>query len=487
MNYFNRDLELEIISALIENPINIKSSMKILNGEEFYFDENRTIYFTLVEMFTKGEKINKGQLMIRLINGNKLKDVKEKINFPDNSGSADTTTHNLYRLKDLKALQKANLFSLGLGDKIKDGDIDDVKSYITKGHDDLINSSGSLSRISDNKQVLANTLLQIEESMKRKELGFSGVRTGFKSIDEEYGGLQNDELVIIAGRPGMAKTIVGLEIAKNASESGTKTLFVSLEMAKESLMIRMISSVMDNVRYSKMKNGNIRPETLANIHKEAVHKLNNLPIFWYDDEDRDISIVLQEIEKLVFIEGVGLVVIDYMQLLENKLIKGGDSAEYATVTSISKALKKTQKKLKIPFVALAQLSRACEARKGDERKPKISDLRSTGQIEQDASIIIGLFRRDYYALQIDKYAFLDYELSMNVLKARDGRTMEHTLFIDVSKSKIRDTKEQLNLESLDIKTLDEKIQQTHDYAHSKALDQIGGADSFLTEKTVAKF
>jgi replicative DNA helicase len=309
--------------------------------------------------------------------------------------------------------------------------------------------------------------------MKRKELGFSGVRTGFKSIDEEYGGLQSDELVIIAGRPGMAKTIVGLEIAKNASESGTKTLFVSLEMAKESLMIRMISSVMDNVRYSKMKNGNIRPETLASIHKEGVHKLNDLPIFWYDDEDRDISIVLQEIEKLVFMERIGLVVIDYMQLLENKLIKGGDSAEYATVTSISKALKKTQKKLKIPFVALAQLSRACEARKGDERKPQISDLRSTGQIEQDASIIIGLYRRDYYALQVDKYALLDYELSMNVLKARDGRTMEHILYVDVSKSKIRDTKEQLNLEGVDIKTLDQKIQQTHDYAHGKILDQIG--------------
>jgi replicative DNA helicase len=473
MNYFNRDLELEIISALIENPINLKSSMKILNGEEFYFDENRTIYLTLVEMFTRGEKISKGQLMVRLIRDNKLKDVKEKLNFPDNSGSLETTTHNLYRLKDLKSLQKSNLFNLGLNDKIKGGDIDEVKSYLSKGHDDLINSSGSLSRIIDNKDVLQKALIQIEESMKRKELGFSGVRTGFKSIDEEYGGLQNDELIIIAGRPGMAKTIVGLELAKNASESGTKVLFVSLEMAKESLMIRMISSVMDNVRYSKMKNGNIRPETLASIHKESVAKLTDLPIFWYDDEERDISIVMQEIEKLVFIEGIGLVVFDYLQLLENKAIKGGESNEYATVTSISKALKKTQKKLKIPFVALAQLSRACEARKGDDRKPQISDLRSTGQLEQDASIIIGLYRRDYYGLQEDKMHLLDYELSMNVLKARDGRTMEHTLYVDVSKSKIRDTKEQLNLESKEMRPLEQlQYEQTVNFVNNNVFKQV---------------
>ena len=469
MNYFNRDLELEIISALIENPINLKSSMKILNSEEFYFDENRTIYNTLIQMYTTGEKINKGQVMIRLITDNTLKDVKEKLNFPENSGSIETTTHNLYRLKDLKALQKANLFGLGLNDKIKNGDIDEVKSYVSKGYNDLINSSGSLSRISENNEVLTKALIQIEESMKRKEMGFSGVRTGFKSIDEEYGGLQNDELVLIGGRPGMAKTIVGLEIAKNAAESGTKVLFVSLEMAKESLMIRMISSVMDNVRYSKMKNGNIRPETLASIHKEAVHKLNNLPIFWYDDEERDISVLSQEIEKLVFMEGVGLVVIDYFQLIRDKEIKGGDSNLYAVISSISKKVKSLQKKLNIPFVALAQLSRACEARKGDDRKPQISDLRESGQLEQDASIIIGLYRRDYYGLQVDKFHLLDYELSMNVLKARDGKTMEHTLFVDVSTSKIRDKKEQLNLEGNNEKT---QIQQNHDFNNNSVLNQV---------------
>lgn len=473
MNYFNRDLELEILSALIENPVIIKTSMKILNSEDFYFDENRTIYLTLIEMYVGGEKINKGQLMVRLIRDNKLNDVKEKLKFPDSAGSIEVTTLNLYRLKDLKALQKANLFNVGLTDKIKNGDIDEVKSYVTKGYDDLLNSSGSLSRITENKVVLTNTLIQIEESMKRKELGFSGVRTGFGSIDKEYGGLQNDELVIIAGRPGMAKTIVGLEIAKNASESGTKTLFISLEMAKESLMIRMISSIMDNVRYSKMKNGNIKAETLASIHKEAVQKLCDLPIFWYDDEERDISIVLQEIEKIVFIEKVGLIIIDYLQLLENKQIKGGEGAEYATVTSISKALKKTQKKVKVPIVALAQLSRECEKRKGDERKPQISDLRSSGQLEQDASVIIGLYRRDYYSQEVDKYAPLDYELSMNVLKARDGRTMEHTLYIDVSKSKIRDTKEQLNLNGNPEPTNED--QQTHAFATNKVFDQVGSS------------
>ena len=232
------------------------------------------------------------------------------------------------------------------------------------------------------------------EKLSQREDGLTGVSTGFKELDKITNGWQRSDLIIIAARPGMGKTAFTLSLAANASESGTGVGIFSLEMANEQLVQRLIS--MDSmIPATTLREGSLKADQWP-ILANSVEHLSELPIFIDDTPAINIFELRAKCRRLKQNHGIGLVVIDYLQLMS-----AGDSSKRGNreqeISSISRALKGMAKELDLPVIALSQLSRAVETRGGD-KKPQLSDLRESGAIEQDADIVTFIYRPDYYEL-----------------------------------------------------------------------------------------
>jgi replicative DNA helicase len=268
----------------------------------------------------------------------------------------------------------------------------------------------------------------------------SGVPTGYNVLDNVTGGWLKGNVILFAARPGQGKTICLLEHSRCAGEMNKRVLFLSLEMPVVSLIYRMISGQLDDsTPYSKIKTGRIDINQFTNIQKQAVTNLEKLPITWYDGANRDINYLSTLIQKIVREKQIDMVVIDYLQLITDNSIKSND--ETAVVGSVSKKIQQLAKKLNIPFLCAAQLNRQSEGR--NSHRPKLSDLRSSGQIEQDASVVIGLYRDDYYKYEKAKEegnnnVVFDNIIEYIFMKNRDGDTRTADLYIDVATSKIRE-------------------------------------------------
>jgi replicative DNA helicase len=215
-------------------------------------------------------------------------------------------------------------------------------------------------------------------------------------------------------------------------------------MPKESLMYRYISSEAPEYKYSDIKANRITQEDVQKIRVSNARELKQLPIFFYDSDNRDINYLSMVLTAECRKNKIDIVVIDYMQLIRDNQMRGQD--DFSQVSSVSNKIQKLTRKLNIPIVCLSQLSRGVEGR-GDKR-PQLSDIRSSGNIEQDASVVIGLFRPYYYA-QADARANnqpvppMDYALEFILLKNRDGMTGGVVRYCDVTTNRIADEEEEL--------------------------------------------
>jgi replicative DNA helicase len=269
----------------------------------------------------------------------------------------------------------------------------------------------------------------------------SGVPTGYKILDDVTGGWLKGNVVLFAARPGQGKTICLLEHSRHASQMNNKVLFLSLEMPVISLIYRMISGQLDDsTPYSKIKTGKINIEQFTNIQRDAVGKLEKLPITWYDGANRDINYLSSLIQKIVREKGIDMVCIDYIQLMSDNSIKGSNETEI--VGSVADKIQMLSKKLNIPFLCAAQLNRSNEGR--TSHRPRLNDLRSSGKLEQMASVVIGLYRDDYYKYEKAKEegnanVQFDNTIEYIFMKNRDGDTRTAEMFIDVATSKILET------------------------------------------------
>ena len=244
---------------------------------------------------------------------------------------------------------------------------------------------------------VAQKVMDKIEKLSQQEGGMTGVTTGFKELDKITNGWQSSDMIIIAARPGMGKTAFTLSLAANAAEAGTGVAIFSLEMANDQLVKRLIA--MDSmIKASTLKEGSLKDEEWP-ILSNSVAKLSELPIFIDDTPAINIFELRAKCRRLKQNHNIGLVAIDYLQLMS-----AGDSSKRGNreqeISSISRALKGMAKELDLPVIALSQLSRAVETRGGD-KKPQLSDLRESGAIEQDADIVTFIYRPDYYELADD--------------------------------------------------------------------------------------
>ena len=247
-----------------------------------------------------------------------------------------------------------------------------------------------------------NSSLENIQQAYQKGGRISGIPTGLTQLDYKIGGLNPSELIIIAGRPAMGKTALGTNIAYNVAEFFSRdkdtppenrgVAFFSLEMSCEELGARVLSTVTQTSSH-RMRTGNLDEAEFTRI-AAAVRELENIPLYIDDTPGATINSIRARARRLKRSKGLGLVVIDYIQLIGGTGDKKSEGNRVQEVSEISRGLKILAKELKIPVIALSQLNRSVEAR--EDKQPQMSDLRESGSIEQDADIVMFVFRENYY-------------------------------------------------------------------------------------------
>lgn len=242
------------------------------------------------------------------------------------------------------------------------------------------------------------TTLTCVENAYKNSTGITGITTGFIDIDNNLGGLIRSDLIILAGRPSMGKTALATNIAFNAAKAyaqnksgGGKVAFFSLEMSSEQLITRILAQEC-GIASERIRRGEIREEDYFAI-KQKTQELTELPLFIDETAALTISALRTRARKLKRQYGLDLIVIDYLQLLQGTADKKNEN-RVQEISEITRALKALAKELNVPVIALSQLSRAVEAR--DDKRPQLADLRESGSIEQDADVVMFVFREEYY-------------------------------------------------------------------------------------------
>ncbi len=249
--------------------------------------------------------------------------------------------------------------------------------------------------------TLRATLEQIEKSYQ-KEGRISGLPTGLDELDLRTGGLNNSDLIILAGRPAMGKSALAMNIAYNVAEYMSQNTGIepqdkgvaifSLEMSAEQLAARILSSITETPG-NKLRNGNLEMEEFQRIIG-AVNEYQKLPLYIDDTPGININTIRTRARRLKRTNGLGLIIIDYIQLISGSSDKKSEGNRVQEVSEISRGLKILAKELGVPVIALSQLNRGLEQR--DDKRPLMSDLRESGSIEQDADIVMFVFRENYY-------------------------------------------------------------------------------------------
>jgi replicative DNA helicase len=258
------------------------------------------------------------------------------------------------------------------------------------------------------KSFAQATLMAVQQAEKAQNSGghISGVTTGLTDVNARTGGLQRSDLLILAGRPGMGKTSLATNIAFNAAQRwvrdmedgiapekslGAKVAFFSLEMSADQLATRVLAE-QSGVVGSKIRKGELSRDEF-NQFARAAGELENLPLFIDDTPGLTIASLRTRARRMQRKHGIGLIIVDYLQLLSGGG-KGGNDNRVQEISEISRGLKTLAKELNVPVLALSQLSRAVEQR--EDKKPQLSDLRESGSIEQDADIVLFVYREEYY-------------------------------------------------------------------------------------------
>lgn len=428
------EAEMSVLGSLMLDKDAIIKVADFLRPEDFYYKKHEDIYRTIEELFSQGEPID----MISVSSKLKAKNLLEKIGgaayLTELINVVPTASHIITYGK---IVQKKRI----LRDLISAGQDISLSGYEEeKESEDLLdNAERRIFEITQKSMTQTFTSIKpcLKEAFERmekisnKEGKLRGVSTGFYELDNYLSGLQNSDLVILAARPSMGKSSLALDIAKNVALKENKPIgFFSLEMSNDQLVDRMISSEA-NVDAWKIRQGTLSSSGEDNDFIKIQHALGTLsdaPIFINDTSSITVLQMRAMARRLKSQHGLGLIVIDYLQLIEpsNKNI-----GSVQQITEISRQLKGLARELNVPVLALSQLSRAVEQR--TPSIPKLSDLRDSGSIEQDADVVLFIYREEVYRKETPKKGIAE----IIIAKHRNGPIGKLELFFDNSKSSFR--------------------------------------------------
>ncbi|RDY23452.1 replicative DNA helicase [Romboutsia maritimum] len=385
--------EQSILGSILLDKDAIITVTETIKPEDFYKEAHKIIYECMIKLSNKGEPIDLITLTEELKKQGHLDDVGG-ISYITSLSTIVPTTSNVKYYSDivkeksvLRQLIRASndIINLGYDGATK---VEDVLEKAEKRIFDISQEKASDDFKSINL-VLMDAYDMIEKLYTNKS-DVTGITTGFKDLNKKINGLQRTDLILIAARPAMGKTAFSLNLVQNAALKGGASVAVfSLEMSKEQLVQRMLSS-QSHVELKKIKTGTLDENDWPRII-DAMAVLSNSNIHIDDTPGIKISELRSKCRKLKIEKGLDLVLIDYLQLMEGE---GNNESRQQEIAKISRSLKILAKELNCPVVALSQLSRAPEQRA--DHRPMLSDLRESGSIEQDADIVMFLYRDEYY-------------------------------------------------------------------------------------------
>lgn len=378
--------EQELLGAILNNPDAIVDCIGIININDFYRDQHKLIYGAMEDLFKNNIKIDFVTLTEKL--RNRISNVGGISYVSELAGNS--LGHNVKEYAKIikEKSNKRNLIKLA--NMLKKQAYEEIASaeIINKAEEELfkinLNKENKLEAFNT---VLESTINHIQDVCNNKGVnGVTGIDTGFKDINRVTGGLQRQDLIILAARPSMGKTTLAVNIGTNISKNKVVAVF-SLEMSKEQLGRKVLSSAAF-IDLLKINTGNLDTKDWENIAK-ASGPLANHKLFIDETAAVTVSEIKAKCKKIKLQYGLDVVIIDYLQLITSK----GEN-RVQEISKISRALKQLAKELDVTVIALSQLSRAPEAR--TEHRPMLSDLRESGSIEQDADVVIFLYRDEYY-------------------------------------------------------------------------------------------
>ena len=387
----NTEAEKALLGSIMLRPEVMFEITDLVYPPSFYSEKHRLIFETMFELFSKRNPTDLLAVSARLKEKNLLDEIggnsylSELVNSVPSSANAGYYGAIIQKKHIARNLIGAADFISSLGYD-EAGELEELLDQAQKKIYDVTNVS-SIHKFVELKEELAEAWERLDRLHNSGD-GLRGVATGFKDLDEKLSGLQKSDLVILAARPSVGKTALALDIARQtAVEHGTAVGIFSLEMSSQQLVDRMLAA-QSNVNAWKLRTGRaVTEDDFASI-RQSLDVLSKAPIFIDDQPGNNILKMRSVARRLKNEKGLGLIVVDYLQLMMTN--KNYDSM-VNQVTEISRSLKNLARELEVPVLALSQLSRAIEQRGG---RPKLSDLRDSGSIEQDADVVMFIHRED---------------------------------------------------------------------------------------------
>lgn len=396
-----KDLEEAVLGALMLEKNAIMEVADILHTDCFYDPRHQDIYRAVVELFAESQPIDILTVRQRLQKMGKLESAGGAFYLAELTSKVNSAANIEFHARIvLEAyIKRAVIEIIGRLGTMAYEDSTDVFNLLDEAEKMFFQISEQNIRKNylQMSDLMRKALKELDEK-KAKEDGLTGVPTGFSKLDRVTAGFQKSNLIIIAARPGMGKTAFMVSVARNAAvEFGSPVAIFSLEMSAIELVNRLISAEAE-IKSEKIKKGQLDEAEWKHLNNR-IPKLTESPIFIDDTPALSVLELRAKARRLKAQHNIQLIMIDYLQLMS-----GGDTGKgnrEQEIAYISRSLKNIAKELDIPVIALSQLSRAVETRGGDKR-PQLSDLRESGSIEQDADVVMFLYRPDYYGITQDE-------------------------------------------------------------------------------------
>ena len=409
------DAEQAVLGSMLTDKEAVNAAIESLKEDAFYRDDNRIIFQAIVNLYSKSEPIDIITLKDELESMDKFEQVggyEYLASLPDKVPTTANVQKYIKIVEEksiLRNLIKTANEIIELGYDPTE-DVEDIMDGAEKKIFDIMQSKNQKG-YTPIKDVLVESFTKLEELYNRKQ-HITGVPTGFAELDYKTAGLHGSELILVAARPAMGKTAFALNLATNAALRGNAPVAIfSLEMSKDQLVNRILCSEA-MVDSNKVRTGKLDEDDWVKL-AGAIGPLSEAEMYIDDTPGISVMEIRTKCRKLKMEKNIGLVVIDYLQLVQGNKRTASREQE---ISEISRLLKILAKEINVPVIALSQLSRAVEQR--PDHRPMLSDLRESGAIEQDADIVMFLYRDDYYNKESEKKDIAE----VIIAKQRGGQT-----------------------------------------------------------------
>ncbi|WP_077620092.1 replicative DNA helicase [Bacillus sinesaloumensis] len=410
----NIEAEQAVLGAIFLEPSSLTLASELLIPEDFYRTAHQKIFDAMLNLSDKGEPVDLVTVTSELADAKILDEIGGVSYLSDLAGSVPTAANIEYYAKIIEEKSILRRLIRTATTIATDGYSreDEVEALLGEAEKNIMEvanrkNAGAFQNIKD---VLVQTYDNIE-TLHNRVGDITGIPTGFAELDRMTAGFQRNDLIIVAARPSVGKTAFALNIAQNvATKTDENVAIFSLEMGAEQLVMRMLCAE-GNINAQNLRTGSLTPEDWSKLTM-AMGSLSNSGIYIDDTPGIRISEIRSKCRRLKQESGLGMILIDYLQLIQGSGRSGENRQQ--EVSEISRSLKALARELKVPVIALSQLSRGVEQRQ--DKRPMMSDIRESGSIEQDADIVAFLYRDDYY----DKESENKNIIEIIIAKQRNG-------------------------------------------------------------------